>query len=336
MIPGRWYVLALLCAVRTGLAATALGQGSPSGSGAIGVVPLTDQSAVLVLDLSTRQQIATVATLSHPQDAIASGDGRRVYILEMGTDSSPGHTVAVLDPSSLRVVDRIDLRPYRQPHWAVLDVGDRVLWVASAVDRAIVELDLAGRRIARVWRVPDPGPWNFAVTAHAIVTANFDAGTATIFDRSKGVARTVRLSGKPLGIATASGGDEVWISTMGTDSMYVLQPSTDSIVARFPSDGSEPARIAVASDSTEVAVTNSRSNTLSVYDSRTRHVRQRVSLPGTGPKGLIIDASGRTAYVSLMDSHQVVAIDESTWRVAWSVSVHGTPERMAVVRGLPP
>lgn len=297
----------------------------------LGIVPLTDRSAVLALDLGTGERKATVATRSHPQDAVASPDGRWAYILEMGTDSSPGHTVAVLDTRTLHIVDRIELAPYRRPHWAVIDPTGRILWVASPIDQSILQIDLTSRRLARVWRVRDAGPWNFAVTPQVIVTANFDAGTTTIFDRATTKIRGLVLSGQPLGIANSPDNDEVWISTMGTDSIYVIRPGTASVVARFASAGREPARMAVAPDDGAVLVTNTQSNSLSAYDVPSRRLRKLMPLPGAGAKGLVIDTGRHVAYVSLMDSHQVVAVDMRTWDIIWSAEVQGSPERLAVV-----
>jgi DNA-binding beta-propeller fold protein YncE len=140
----------------------------------------------------------------------------------------------------------------------------------------------------------------------------------------------VHLSGKPLGIVALASATEVWVSTMGTDSVYVLRPSQDAIVARFASDGAEPARMAVTR-ANGILVTNTGSNTLTFYDAQTRHVQRRLAMPGAGAKGLAVDSLTGVAYVSLMDSHQVVAIDVPAWRVTWVANVGGSPERMAIV-----
>src|SRR5262249_1081546 len=207
-------------------------------------VPLTDDSAVAVLDPATNRVIARIATRPHPQDIVASGPS--AYVLEIGSDKPPGHTIAVLDMHGRSIVRRIDIAPYTRPHWAQMSRDGRTLWVACAPDSAVLEVDLQQSRIKRVWRVDDASPWMFVVTPDEskIFVAQFDAGAATIFTRATGASHRVVLSGHPIGVAASPDGREVWVSAAGTDSIYVLDARTDSIRARFASSGREPARIA--------------------------------------------------------------------------------------------
>ena len=300
----------------------------------LALVPLTDDSAVAVVDLAAGRLVGRIATRPHPQDVVI-GSGV-VYVLEMGTDQAPGHTIAVVSPSSKTITRRIDIAPYHRPHWGQLSRDGGTLWVACAPDSVVLEIDLRHDGIARVWRVDDASPWMFVVTPDEskIFVAQFDVGAATIFTRASGAAHRVALSGHPIGIAATPDGKEVWIGTTGTDSMYVLDTRVDSVVARFASAGREPARIVFTPDGERAVVTESRSDLVSIYDARRRSV---VSSMPTGanswPKGLSLD--GATAYVTLMSTGRLLAVDVQSGRRLASIATGHGPERPVVVPALP-
>src|SRR5690349_22549336 len=84
------------------------------------VVPITAESTAVILDGETLAPIARVRTLPHPQDAVASPVGPRAFVLEMGTDSAPEHSVAELDVPSGRLVRRIELGTRSEEHTSEL------------------------------------------------------------------------------------------------------------------------------------------------------------------------------------------------------------------------
>jgi DNA-binding beta-propeller fold protein YncE len=209
----------------------------------------------------------------------------------------------------------------------------RTLWVACAPDSAVIEVDLHRGRVVRAWRVDGGSPWMFVVTPDesTLVITQFDAAKATVITRSTGARHIVPLSGKPMGVAAAPDGTEVWIGVTGTDSLYVLSTTSDSIIARFASAGHEPARIAFTPDGSRAVITASRSDLVEVYDRRLRAVRSSIPTGSeTGPKGLVLSADGATAWVSLMTAGRLIAIDLPSTRVTESVTTGGSPERSAV------
>jgi len=294
------------------------------------LVPLTDDSSVAIVDLAVGRLTGRIATRPHPQDLVTGPD--MAYVLEMGTDAEPGHTVAVISPRTTTVTRRIDLAPYHRPHWAQLSRDGGTLWVACAPDSAVLEVDLHHDRLTRVWRVDDASPWMFVVTPDEskLVVAQFDAAAATIFTRATGAAHRVPLSGHPIGIAATPDGREVWVGTTGTDSIYVLDGNSDSVVARFASAGQEPARIVFTPDGQRAVVTASRSDLVLIYDARRRALVASVPTGvNSWPKGLSLD--GVTAYVSLMSAGRLIAIDVESGRHVWSDSVGRGPERAQIV-----
>jgi YncE-like protein len=298
---------------------------APSGGWV--VVPITAESAAVILDAETLVPLVRVRTLAHPQDAIGSPVAARAFVLEMGTESAPEHSVAEIDVPSGRLVRRIDLATCLRPHLAHASRDGSRLWIACVP--YIVELDLASAAITQRWALEGAGAWNFDVSGdeRTLVTADFDAGSATLLARESGARHVVRLSGKPIGIAVAPRSALAWIGSTGTDSVYVVDLGTGSIQSRFASSGSEPARVAYALDGRAVVITNSRSNSVAVYDAASLRLLRSVPMPGEWPKGVVVGADGRSAFVSLMGSNELVRVDVASGAITGRVVVGKGPER---------
>ncbi len=303
----------------------------------LAVVPLTRANAVAIVDPLTMQQLAVVPTRANPMDVVAARDGRTAYVLETGpVAGTPGTTIAVLDVRERRVRDRIDLAPYRNPHWAELSADGRTLHVAAAPDSAIVEVDLASRTRRRVWRTGAPGSWTFAAhpDGERLYAANFDAGSLSILHRDGRPPRLLPLGRQPVAIGLAPDARELWVGSAGSDTIHVLDTARDSIVAALPVPGGGPVRLAFTPDGALVVVALARANAVAVFDARTRRELGRVATVG-GPKGVSVRADGRIAYVSLLDGRQLVAIDVRGRQVVRTLPLDGAPERMAFFPAAP-
>jgi DNA-binding beta-propeller fold protein YncE len=296
----------------------------------MGVIPLTSRAEVAIVDGINLNVLARVATFAHPQDVVAAPDGRTVYVLEAGTSRAPGRTIAILDARERRIVRRITLERCTMPHWGQPSVDGRTLFVTCAPERAVIELDVGDWRERRRWVTPDPVPWMFVVPKEGdrIYMANFDAGTLSIVRDPSAAPKTVRLGGRPVGIAERPDGSEVWVSSTETDSLHIFDARRDSLVASMPSGGGGPVRIAFTSDGAKALITQSRTGVVDIFDTRTRARIARIEVPGF-PKGILIRPDDRVAYVSAVDSSTITAIDIARGRSLGSVKIEGAPERMA-------
>src|SRR5215470_10301117 len=80
------------------------------------------------------------------------GDG--VY----GNNPHPGHTVAIIDLASRRMVGSIDVSPYQAPHGIQVDAAGN-LYLACDLSRKVLILDPVKRRIVAAIDVEGTGHW---------------------------------------------------------------------------------------------------------------------------------------------------------------------------------
>ncbi len=309
----------------------------PESLGASGarraLVPLTRDDGVALVDLDTFSLLGTLATRPHPQDIVISRDQTRAFVLEMGSNDAPGGSIAVVHLERMEIERRIELTPYRQPHWAQLSRDGQTLWVACAPDQAVLELEIASGAVRQVWRVPDVGPWMFTLTPDEqwLVAAGFDSATASVTNLATGQTRGLTLSGNPVGIAAAPDSAEVWIGAVGADRIWVIDTASAAVTAEFASAAIGPVRMAFTPDGKQVVVTNGRGSTVTVYEARTRALQ--LSVPtgeGSYPKGLALSPDGAVAYVSLMGAGRLLALDVASGEVRGELVVGKSPERAAL------
>jgi DNA-binding beta-propeller fold protein YncE len=300
------------------------------------LVPLTRSDAVAFVDLETTSLLSTLPTRVHPQDIVISRDGAEAYVLEMGANEASAEiagSIAVVNMARREIVRRIELAPYRLPHWAQLSGDGRRLWVACAPDRAILEVELESGEIRRVVTVPDVSPWMFVVTPdeQTLVAAGFDSATASVTNLATGEVRSLTLSGNPVGIAAAPDSSEVWIGAVGTDTIWVVDVASAKVTAVFASAVPGPVRMEFTPDGAKVVVTHNRGGQVIVYDVRSREMRLTVPTgDDSWPKGFVLTSDGTLAYVSLMGLGKLAVVDLISGTMRAAVEVGTLPERAGV------
>lgn len=295
------------------------------------VVNSGDDSVALV-DLKSSEVIQKISTRAHPQDAVITLDGSLAYVAEMGTEDTPGNTVAVIDLRTRRVVRRFSLGLATRPHLLALSRDGSTLWVACAPENAIVEADTGKEAVRRLWDTKQKGSYLLAPTpdGEKLYVTNFDAGSISIIHRADASVRIVPFRGQPIGIDVSPDGREVWVSNLQENSIAVMDNATEQIVRTFPSGGIGPARLKFTPNGKQVWVTHMRSNDLVVFDVVLRHVLRRIST-GRGSKGLLLLPDSRHAFVSAMDDSQVVQVDAKAGQILQRIATGPAPEGLAWV-----
>ena len=118
-------------------------------------------------------------------------------------------------------------------------------------------------------------------------------------------------------IATSQAQTRAYVASNCTQSVFVVDTSTNAIVANI-AVGIGPLIPAVTPDGTRVYVTNSGSNTVSVIDTTTNAVISTIAVR-LDPYGLAITPDGAHVYVVNRLSSTISVIDTSTNTVVASI-----------------
>ncbi|MEM7481713.1 MAG: hypothetical protein AAF481_11110 [Acidobacteriota bacterium] len=303
-------------------------------SGATLVVANKSEATVSLVDLKSRQVVATLPTGDGPHEVAISPDGTQAVISNYGR-RTPGSSLTRIDIAEAKVIDTIDLGDYRRPHGMVYLDDQRIL--ATAEDnQALIEVALDSAEVVRA--LPTDQEISHMVAAspdgkHAFVT-NIGSNSLTAFDLSSGERRGhVETGDGAEGLAIAPDGLQVWVTNRSADTVSVVDAETLDILAEIAVEGF-PIRLQITPDGATALVSNARGGNLAVLDTAERKVRAKIDLPLTAqdtegrlfsdrfgdssvPIGIVIEPSGKRAYVAHTHADRISVVDlESGERTA--------------------
>lgn len=131
--------------------------------------------------------------------------------------------------------------------------------------------------------------------------------------------------------ASAADTDFAYVTTLGTDTVAVIDTVSDTVVATIAVGGG-PFGVAVSPDGSRAYVANAFDGTVSVIDGSSRTVIATITV-GPQPLGIAVSPDGTRAYaVSVGDGTggTVSVINAATNVVTGQISVPGTPTAAAV------
>ncbi len=302
-----------------GLGAALAMLGSPGGgSGTLlaqepitGTLVVTDKggNTASIIDIGSRQNLATLPTGSGPHEVAVSHDGRWAVATNYGTRIS-GNSLTEIDKVGRSVTHTIDLREYERPHGAFFLPGDSIVAVTSEATRSVVLVRLAdGEIVATIPTDQDVSHMITTMTGDGLAyTSNLRSGTITelnISERRR--LRILDVAPQPEGIQVTPDGGEVWVASNTRGTVSVVNAASGEIEAVFE-NFSFPYRIAFTPDGRLAVVPDLRKDEIRVFDTATRTEVGKIEVAGAGPMGLIIPHN-RTAFVSLRNHDTVAMID---------------------------
>ncbi len=296
----------------------------PAPQSAALVVAHSGADEVAVLDAASLSEQARAATGANPHEVAIAPDGRHAYVAD-----ARATTVTVIDLVNGAPAATFELGAGMGPHDLAVSADGSLLWVACAPARTVLELDTTTGEILRRYDVGADGAWMLAVSPdeRTLVTANLEGAGATLLDRSTGERRIVSLDSSMIGVAVRPDGREIWLTSMTTNTVIVLDAASGDEVARFPSGGELPVRVKFTPDG-QALVVNAGTREITVFDAERRTPVARIPTPHE-PKVLAVSPDGRHAAVSHPDADRLSIVDISARRVIRTIETGATPDGVA-------
>jgi YVTN family beta-propeller protein len=288
----------------------------PAAAGVL-VVASIDESRVAIVDGKTYATLATVETGKNPHEVRISPDGRRAYV-------AAGSTISVIDVPGRRLLALLDTAPYGV-HDVRVSRDGRTLWAAAGGKQAVLELELATGRTAKVFDVGQPGPWFVEVSRdeRTLFTPNLEGRSLSIVDRATGAVKVIPFDHPGYGIDLAPDGRHVWVS--GGD-LAVVDTRGKEVVARVKAPEKETGRLAITRDGRKVVLALEKS--LAVFDARSRRLIGEVAL-SAAPKVLALSRDGKRAFLTNPGDHSMSVVDLVSLRQVATVPTGRKPDGIA-------
>jgi len=305
-------------------------------------------ASVNLISLPALEIVATLPTGEGPHEVEVSPDGTQALVTNYGTGSEPGNTLTLVDIAAKQVAATITLPENARPHglaWldnarvVVTAEGVRSLLVVDVPERAVISSILVDQDVAHMVAVTDDGRRAFV--------ANIGSGTATAIDLAAGKKLVDMESGEGTeGIAIAAGGQEVWLTNRGEDSVTIFDVESLAKVGEATAPGF-PIRAEADRGRERIYISSPAADALLVMDVARREEvarlsfedigpdRERITMLGSAlpdssiPVGVQLSGDGQRVFVAHTNAHVVSVYDAETLEREAIVPVGLEPDGMA-------
>jgi len=273
------------------------------------------------------------ATVGH--EVATSRNGRLAYVplysnSGLGVPGTDGRFILVIDLSTLKILDRIDLARGLRPHCILYEKNSNLLYVTTELENTVSVID--PDRMTVIAKIPTGHEQShmMAITHDGLrgYTSNVSSGTISVLDlRKRKFLKSIRVSNKIQRISISNDDKFVFTADQTKPQLAVVSTSTHKVVHRIelPSLGYGSASTL---DGRSLIVTLPTENQVAVVDLHTLTVRCTI-LVGVRPQEVLIRPDRQVAYVSCFGATYVTTIDTSSWRVIAKIAVGRKPDGMA-------
>ncbi len=304
--------------------AAAANLNSPTGtSGLIMVDKMGGQ--VRFFDPATDQELASFAPTPEPgiraHELAISPDHKTAYVTVYGDgvygrNPHPGHTVAIIDLASRKMVGSIDVSPYQAPHGIQVDASGK-LYVACDLSRKVLILDPRKRSVVAAIDVEGTGHWLALLPdgSKLYVANKTDKPFVSVVDvKSRKMIGSVPVPNGTQGITASPDGESVLVADNSAPFLHVISTATDTVVDKIQVTGVEGGlyKVFYSPDGKRV-LTALPSGQINIFTAADLHAPQKVlKSAGTALMGFAFTADGKTALVGNHGEGTVTRFDLDT------------------------
>ena len=280
-------------------------------------------NTVSVVDLAAGAVVATIPVSAGPHGMSVAPDGKTVYIAGDGSSN-----LDVIDTATDRVRRTIEIG--KSPHGLAMTPDGKTLLAAIYGEDKIAFIDIA--TLALVGSVSVPKPHTIAVRPDGAVAyvASQEPGkfALVVVDlASRKVARSVPLDKPPRDLEFGFDGRALYFTQAGVNSVQVLDPATDRIVAQIPT-GASPHIAGVYRGAPAGTAVVQGPGELLLFDPATNLPLRSIAV-GRQPHWIATAGSGKTAVVTNEGSNDMTIVDLATGSTR-AVAVGKAPRKVVV------
>jgi YVTN family beta-propeller protein len=293
------------------------------------------ENTLAVVDATTMQVVARVATGEGPHEVVVSADGRTAYVSNYGAEK-PGNSLSVIDLAARKEVKRVDLGPLLRPH-GLAERGGKIYFTAE-VSRVVARYDPAADRVD--WLAGTGQVVTHMLAMHptrpVIYTANILSNTVSVLELDRPQqpgppprVTHVAVGPKPEGLDVSPDGRELWVGHNDDGGVSVIDTESNKVKETFKAGG-VPIRIKFTRDGRYALISSPNTGDLAVFDAATRKEVKRFPV-GEAAVGVAVSSDSRRAYVASMATGKVTAVNLENMTLAGSVQTGQAPDGLAWV-----
>ena len=280
-------------------------------------------NTVSVIDTDAGKVVATVPVAAGPHGMAITQDGRTVYVSGDGSSS-----LDVIDTATDKVVKTINVG--KAPNGIALTPDNKLLLVTVYGENRLAVIDTATQTVVATIAVPNPHTVAISPDgklAYVTVQEPGHFGLALIDLATRSLVRIVALEKTPRDGEFDYNGKAFYFTQAGINSVQVLDPASNGIVAQIPT-GVSPHFVSRPRGSAFGIIVVQGPGELLLFDPATNQPARSVAV-GKQPHWATASGDGKTAYVTNEGSNDVTVVDLATGRTA-TIAVGNAPRKVVV------
>jgi YVTN family beta-propeller protein len=297
-----WLGLALFSC---GTLAAAQDVNNPTGSQGLIMIDKLG-SLVRFFDPASLQELSTLTITGTPHELAISPDRKTAYVPDYGDgvygrNPRPGHSIAVIDLMSRKVISTIDVSPHQAPHGLQVDANG-MLYASCDLSRKLVVIDPKSRKVVAAIDTEGTGHWAAVLDdgSKAYVANKSDRRFVSVIDlRTRRIRATVAMPNGTQGITVSPDGKHVLALDLTEPKIAVIDTVQDKVVREIVIRGATKGlwRARYSPDGSRLLVVSSAENTVTVLDARNLDSEQHTLTTGKTPFGIAFTNDSRTALI---------------------------------------
>jgi YVTN family beta-propeller protein len=284
---------------------------------------ITEQGAddVAVVDLATRQVVATIPVRGKPAGIAMSPDGTRAYVT-----SPEGKFVSVIDTEKRVVLQRFFMKD--APLGITIDKNGEFIYVAGFYNGEVFKMDTAklekGESPIVVKAAVQGTPTGLTLSSNGawLFVARRDENQILILNSDiLSFVAGIPVGQHPFGITADDSGLWAYSANVESDTVSVID-LLQKMVSGTVKTGKRPYFVVVANG--KGFVSNQYAGTITVFDLETLAPIKEVPI-GDYPEGMQLSFDGRHLYVANWDSNELCELDTETLNVTAKIQLGDGP-----------
>ena len=273
-----------------------------------------------------------------PHELALSPDGHTAYVSVygdgvFGRNPHPGHTIAIIDLASRRMIGSIDVSPYRAPHGMQVDAAGR-LYVACDLDQKVLVIDPSSRRIEAAIDVGEAGHWIALApqVGRVYVSGHGSQPFISVIDaQARRVIDRIPIEGGTMGISVSPDGRTVLAADARQPILHIISTRTDREIGQVRVTDYERGLYKVFySPDGRYVLTCLPTGQINIFRAADLDAPQRiVHSPGTALMGFAFAEDGQTALTGNHGEGTVSRIDLASGRITQTFAAGKGVETLA-------
>jgi DNA-binding beta-propeller fold protein YncE len=294
-------------------------------TGTQGLIMIDKQGKLVrFFDPATFKELSNLTIEGTPHELAISPDRKTAYVPDYGDgvygrNPNPGHTIAIIDLPTQKLVGVIDIAPYVAPHGVQVDAKG-TLYATCDISRKFLVIDPKARKIEAAIDTDGTGHWSAVMPdgSKAYVANKSDRLFVSVIDiKARKMIGKIPMPKGTQGISVSPDGKRVLAMDMAEPRIAVIDTATDTVVDEILLEGNTKGawRARYSPDGALIVAMNATERVANILQANDIHGKQAVLKVGSQPFSVAFNADSSKALIPNHGDGTVTVIDLKADRV---------------------